>query len=282
MKTNFIKTAIITITLTFTILLNATAQAPDIEWQRALGGTDYDWASSIQQTSDGGYIVAGYSSSTDGDVTGNHDSTDFWVVKLNSVGTIQWQKALGGTDYDWASSIQQTSDGGYIVAGWSESTDGDVTGNHGYIDCWVVKLNSNGNIQWQKALGGTERDFAYSIQQTADGGYIVAGFTTSTDGDVTGNHGDYDAWVVKLKAGSTGISESFTGSSFSIPPNPATDRVRFPVESDVQLHSLTGQFITEAKNTRSLDITGLPAGMYFIALTNSNGQIIQRDKIVKQ
>lgn len=224
MKTNFIKTAIITITLTFTILLNATAQAPDIEWQRA----------------------------------------------------------LGGTDYDWASSIQQTSDGGYIVAGWSESTDGDVTGNHGYIDCWVVKLNSNGNIQWQKALGGTERDFAYSIQQTADGGYIVAGFTTSTDGDVTGNHGDYDAWVVKLKAGSTGISESFTGSSFSIPPNPATDRVRFPVESDVQLHSLTGQFITEAKNTRSLDITGLPAGMYFIALTNSNGQIIQRDKIVKQ
>ena len=116
---------------------------------------------------------------------------------------IQWQKTLGGTGEDYAQSIQPTTDGGYIVAGWTNSNDGDVTGNHGIYDCWVVKLNPSGTIQWQKTLGGTSYDVAYSIQPTMDGGYIVAGYTASNDGDVTGNHGSYDYWVVKLNPSGT-------------------------------------------------------------------------------
>ena len=112
--------------------------------------------------------------------------------------TIQWQKCLGGTVTDEANSIQQTSDGRFIVAGYTFSNDGDVSGNHGNSDYWVVKLNSSGDILWQKCLGGTIDDRAYSIQQTSDGGFIVAGFTVSNDGDVSGNHGASDAWVVKL------------------------------------------------------------------------------------
>jgi hypothetical protein len=172
----------------------------DIEWQKCLGGTNVDQAFSIQQTSDGGFIVAGGTWSNDGDMSGNHGGSDYWVVKLNSSGDIEWQKCLGGTDYDGASSIQQTSDGGFIVTGGKVSNDGDVLVNHGDYDAWVVKLNSSGDIEWQKCLGGTNVDQAFSIQQTSDGGFIVAGGTWSNDGDMSGNHGGSDYWVVKLNS----------------------------------------------------------------------------------
>ncbi|MEN6342839.1 MAG: YiiX/YebB-like N1pC/P60 family cysteine hydrolase [Methanospirillum sp.] len=175
--------------------------AGGLVWQRALGGSAVEDAFSVQQTADGGYILAGWLHSTDGDVTGHHGgSSDAWVVKLNDVGGLVWQRALGGSSGECAYSIQQTADGGYVVAGYTGSTDGDVTGypDGRGPDVWAVKLNATGGLVWQKRLGGTGNDIAYSVQQTADGGYILAGETHSTDGDVTGYHGDYDAWAVKL------------------------------------------------------------------------------------
>jgi PKD repeat protein len=172
-----------------------------IAWQRCLGGSDGDRASSIQQTSDGGYIVAGSTLSDDGDVSGNHGDRDAWVVKLDADGKVLWQRCLGGSNLDSASSIQQTSDGGYIVAGETSSDDGDVSGNHGDRDAWLVKLDADGKIAWQRCLGGSIEDGARSVQQTVDGGYILAGYTESIDGDVSGNHGDRDALVVKLDDG---------------------------------------------------------------------------------
>lgn len=172
--------------------------AGDIEWQKSLGGSSYDGAHSIQQTSDGGYIIAGYTYSNDGDVSGYHGKADCWVVKITHEGEIQWQKAFGGTGSDSAISAIQTIDGGYIVAASTESNDGDVSGNPGTDDIWVIKLSNAGDIQWQKLLGGSAADFATSIQQTNDGGYIVAGHTCSNDGDVTGFHGVADVWIVKL------------------------------------------------------------------------------------
>ena len=105
---------------------------------------------------------------------------------------IQWQKSLGGSDNEFAWSIQQTSEGGYIVSASTISNDGDVSDNHGESDFWIVKLDGSGTIQWQKSLGGSEYDHSYSIQQTTDGGYIVSGSTESNDGDVSGNHGTFD------------------------------------------------------------------------------------------
>ncbi|MBK5286119.1 MAG: hypothetical protein JJE25_12025, partial [Bacteroidia bacterium] len=166
---------IITLIVAIVFWVNGFAQAPAIQWQKCLGGTGDDRANSIQQTSDGGYIVAGSALSNDGDVTGQHGYGDYWVVKLDSFGTLQWQKCLGGDTMDYASSIIQTSDGGYIVAGHTRSNNGDVTGNHGSMDYWIVKLNSTGNLQWQKCFGGTSDDRASCIRQTNDGGYIVAG-----------------------------------------------------------------------------------------------------------
>ena len=198
-KLNMKKLFFVSIFLYSSLIIHS--QTPTIQWQRSLGGTSDDVACSIKGTIDGGYIVAGGSHSNDGDVTGNHGGYDYWVVKLNSLGSIQWQKSLGGSANEIASSIQQTTDGGYIVVGQSTSNDGDVTGHHGIIindDYWVVKLDNSGNIQWQKSLGGTQNDSGLSIQQTTDGGYIVTGYSGSNDGDVTGNHGTIDYWVVKL------------------------------------------------------------------------------------
>jgi uncharacterized delta-60 repeat protein len=146
----------------------------NIQWSRAIGGTNNDEAYSIQQTSDGGYIVAGVTRSFG---AGNYDAL---IIKLNSSGNIQWSRAIGGTNADEARSIQQTSDGGYIVAGWTNIFG---TGNYDFL---IIKLDSSGNIQWSRAIGGTNNDYAYSIQQTSDGGYIVAGATVSfgAGGDV--------------------------------------------------------------------------------------------------
>jgi len=171
----------------------------DILWQKALGGSGEEVAMAIEPTSDGGYIVAGSSNSNDGDVSGNHGDNDYWIVKIDNLGEIEWQKSLGGSNEDTATDVKQTTDGGYIVSGMTKSNDGDVTGNHGgENDYWIVKLDNLGEIEWQKSLGGGGYDFSYGIRQDADGGYVIAGSSDSNDGDVTGNHGMSDFWIVKL------------------------------------------------------------------------------------
>jgi len=180
--------------------LNVFSQVPAIQWQKCYGGTGAEQATSIFQTSDSGYVVAGRATSSDGDVTGYHGGPgDFWIIKIDALGTLQWQKCLGGTSSEEAHCIVQTTDGGYIVVGPTFSNNGDVSGNHGSDDCWVVKLDSSGLIQWQKCYGGsTGVEGAFSIIQTADSGYAVAGTATSNDGDVVGNHGMIDVWILKL------------------------------------------------------------------------------------
>ena len=149
---------------------------------KTFGGANNDVAYSIIQTNDGGYAVAGY---TD---TGSTvaKSNDFWVLKLDSAGNKLWDKTHGGADNDVAYSIIQTSDGGYAVAGFTDSK-----GNGNY-DFWVLKLDSAGDLVWDKTHGGADNDVAYSIIQTSDGGYVVAGETDSK------GSGFYDAWVLRL------------------------------------------------------------------------------------
>jgi hypothetical protein len=167
-----------------------------IEWRKSLGGTKNDEATAVQLTSDGGYIVAGISYSFNNDATNNYD---YWIVKLTSSGIVEWQKNFGGSKHEFARAIRQTEDGGYIVAGRTDSNDRDVTGNHGDFDCWIIKLTADGDLMWQKTLGGGNGDEARDVQRTSDGGYIVVGATNSIDGDVTNTHGLHDDfWIVKL------------------------------------------------------------------------------------
>ncbi len=259
-----------------------------LQWQKSLGGSEYDVANSIQQTNDGGYIVAGYSNSNDGDVSGHQGLTfvaDYWVVKLNSSGNIQWQKSLGGWANDFAYSIKQTSDGGFIVAGSSESTDGDVSGNHGggAPDFWVVKLNSSGNIQWQKSLGGNDGDEASSIQQTSDGGYIIAGFTYSVDGDVSGNHGGFDAWLVKLAPDGILATQNINKKEIALYPNPVKDVLYFSEEvTNMKITDVSGRLVKQILTYSKLaDVSQLAKGVYMISAVTKEGKTITR-KMVKE
>lgn len=179
-------------------------QAPPIAWQKSYGSTMSDYGESIQPTSDGGYITIGVSGANDNDASGNKGFDDVWVIKLDNIGNIQWQKNFGGTDYDQGLDIHQTLDGGYIFLALTRSNDLDVSGNHslvGQSDYWVVKLSNTGAIQWKKCYGGSSWE-GYNqggkMILTKDGGYCFAGSSRSNDGDVSGKHGQEDVWVVKL------------------------------------------------------------------------------------
>ena len=172
--------------------------AVSIAWEKSLGGSLDDEAYKIIQTTDGGYIAVGSSESDDGDVGGNNGLRDCWIVKLDVLGNIEWETNIGGTGNDTPHDIEQTLDGGYILGAFSSSSDGDVGGNSGMRDFWIVKLNADGNIIWETNLGGSNDDILESIKQTSDGGYIAAGFSSSDNGSVGNNNGKADAWIVKL------------------------------------------------------------------------------------
>ena len=182
------------------------SQAPAIEWQNTIGGSSDDNLYSIQQTSDGGYILGGYSSSgISGDKTeASLGGVDYWVVKLNSSGAIEWQNTIGGSSDDWLRSLQQTTDGGYILGGYSSSgISGDKTeALLGGFDYWVVKLNSSGAIEWQNTIGGSSDDYLTTLRQTTEGGYIVGGYSYSgISVDKTEEKlGVSDYWVLKLNS----------------------------------------------------------------------------------
>ncbi|MBK9729795.1 MAG: T9SS type A sorting domain-containing protein [Chitinophagaceae bacterium] len=187
----------------------ATAQvtAPEIQWQNTIGGNDSDELSSVIQTSDGGYLLGGSSTS---DISGDKTETyqgyaDYWIVKLNSSGNIEWQNTIGGEYDNYVYSVIQTTDGGYLIGGYSTSgISYDKTEVcQGGTDYWLVKLNSSGNIEWQNTIGGSSNDLLRSLIQTADGGFLLGGYSSSgISGDKTeANQGasyNSDYWVVKL------------------------------------------------------------------------------------
>ena len=167
-------------------------------WQRTLGGSYNDVAMSLTGTSDSGLVVVGYTESQDGDVQDAKGSSDFWIVKLNSHRRILWKKTLGGSWFEIAYSVASFYDGGVVVAGYTESNDGDVRGNHGGRDFWVVRLDEDGRVLWSKTLGGSYDESAFSVAPLPEEGLVVAGYSESNDGDVGENHGGKDFWIVRL------------------------------------------------------------------------------------
>jgi Secretion system C-terminal sorting domain len=221
------------------------------QWRRTFGGSLTEWGSAMAKTTDGGFIIAGHTDSQDGDVGPglNRDSGDIWVIKFNATGGIQWKKTYGANRYDEANDVIQTADGGYAMVCYTEGLNsGDVTGyKGGTSDIWVVKLNASGIIQWQRCVGGSKEDNGYSIAQTTDGGFVIAGNTYSNDGDVVGKPDNLqpDVWIVKLNGTGTGIlwQKVFRGS-------------KNDGASDVKATSDGGVIITGATNSNDIDFTG--------------------------
>jgi gliding motility-associated-like protein len=156
----------------------------------------------MRQTTDGGYILVGEGSIWGAPILPNLGETDAFAMKLDAAGNMQWRHTLGGnTDQEAFSSVIQTPDGAYVMAGWTKSTDGDICINKGQWDFFIVNLNSDGTTNWIKTCGGSLTDYANDILPTPDGGYLVGGVTNSNDGDVSGNHSinnNSDGWLVKL------------------------------------------------------------------------------------
>ncbi|KAB1156911.1 T9SS type A sorting domain-containing protein [Flavobacterium luteum] len=243
-----------------------------VQWQKCYGGSDIEHITSLIQTADGGYLIVGDTFSNNGDVSRNHGVIDLWVIKINAIGTIQWQKCYGGDGSDYLENIIQTSDGGYIGVGYTTSiNNADVLGNTsagawvikindlgviqwqkvydtdsensrfsrilqnsdggyvvagftqlasfpgfhgGFVDIVVAKMNQTGTIQWQKCYGGSgAEDGLHALVATNDGGYIFSSQTESNDGDVSGNHGNSDCWLVKLDASGTILGQNCYGGS---------------------------------------------------------------------
>ncbi|MBI3500792.1 MAG: PKD domain-containing protein [Bacteroidetes bacterium] len=185
----------------------------NLKWQKCLGGSSDEDSHTIVPTNDGGFVIAGHSDSNDGDVGTTKGLDDEWIVKIDSVGNIKWSKTFGGSNDDVAFYLTQTSDSGYAVIGYTNSNDGDVTNNHGGMDEWLIKLDSAGNLKWQKTFGGSSGDYGTRILTSPDNGFVLAGYSNSTDGDVTGNHGSFDYWILKTDSiGNLQWENSFGGS----------------------------------------------------------------------
>jgi len=181
------------------VFLGCSASAVEAQdlFANSYGGTGTEWAYSLQQTPDGGYILSGPSS------TSSAGSYDFWIVKLDAAGAVVWQKTLGGSADDIPNGMLQTADGGYLLAGRTSSYGA------GGLDLWVVKLDSSGNVVWQKSYGGSgSYDAAYSVRQAPDGGYYLAGWTNSFG---TG----YEMWLLKLDSSGNSVWQKAYGGSGS-------------------------------------------------------------------
>ena len=263
-----------------------------IQWQRCYGGTSSDFYPKVMVSNTNDVFILGSTNSRDGDVTNFIGNFDLWLLKIDSASNILWQKCFGGINYENAFSACPTSDGGIAMIGASYFDDGIVTGTHGMEDFWVCKVDSSGNFLWGKSLGGSQDDEASSIQETPDGGLILAGSTSSIDGDVTSNHGGKDYWIVKLAPLGLTVPElenSFMELNIFQSNNQLNLRYFSKHNQNAQLflYDINGKnvfeksiSVNEGINYNTISSTGLAAGMYFVRMDGEKGW--QSGKIVIQ
>ncbi len=227
----------------------------ETEWTRTFGGEDFENATSIIQTSDAGFLIAGNSKSREGHIKDHIGSYDFWILKLDQYGDMLWEKSLGSYGWDEAHSAIETKDGFFVIAGLSQSG--------GDSDYRVIKMNQQGDVIWNKTYGGSGDDNAHSIVETEDLGFVIAGYSNSSDGDVSKNNGKDDYWIIKIdKDGNLVWEKSFGGND--------GDQALQVIQSD------EGDFLVSGYTKVPYD--NFPEGYgqydYYIVKLDKNGNLI--------
>jgi hypothetical protein len=169
----------------------------EIQWRGYFGGSNNDRAHAVVASNDNGFVMAGFSESDDFDISNTQGSYDFWLVKVDTNGNMLWERSFGGTGIEISYDIANTLDNGYVVVGNTFSTDGDISGNKGESDIWLIKVDDAGSILWEQTYGGTQFDAAQAVISSKDGGYFIVGNSKSIDIDATLNNGENDIWVIK-------------------------------------------------------------------------------------
>ncbi len=254
----------------------------------------------MEQTGTGAYILSGWSSSNISGEKGENvrGLNDYWVVKLSTNGKIQWEKTVGGNGDDYLTSLEQTSGGGYILGGYSNSniSNEKTESSKGLNDYWVVKLSTDGKIQWDKTIGGNDYDWLFSIKEVEKNRYVLGGYSNSgISGDKTKkSRGTTDYWLVTLKykkqyLAETIASQSVAGSLkkndsknnyFGVYPNPAKDilYVQTSGKETVSLMNQAGKIllVKTIQGKGVINVGALPTGLYYLRnnATGSTQKII--------
>jgi hypothetical protein len=254
----------------------------NVIWSKCFGGGDLEEPYSIIASENGSFYIIAENTSNDGDLSAFYGASDAWILKIDSAGGIIWQKSFGGNGYDIPSQIIKTIDGGLIFVCTTSSNDLPVINYHGQIDFLVVKLDSLGDVEWEKCLGGSLDEYAQSIVQTQDGSYTICGYTSSFDGDVVFNHGEDDFWVIQLESTNTSTQEIIDPiKDLKIIIDNNNLNIRFTSEiskkgklllSDVCGRELLMKniFIEAGSNNLDFIYSQLSSGLYFITLSTES------------
>lgn len=249
-------------------------------WQKEYGGSLADRPTSIKSCEDGSYVIVGSSASQDGDVINNHGGFDYWIIKIDSNGNLLSSKCFGGSEIDYAEDVIQNNNNELIVVGYSESNDGDVTNNTDKKDYWIINVDSENELKWEKCIGDyTGEDKARSVVHAGDNRYLVVGYTDSFEGEVSGNHGDYDYWVIEISESTNSLNNIKNNIEFSIYPNPTKELINIEGENiqEIEVIDLNGEIVLKSDIILDvINLSTLSSGLYFIKVKNDKGMSIKK------
>ena len=275
----------------------------NIEWKQCYGGSDHDGVTALAEISDG-YIFGAYVNSNDGEISGWHGDNDIWIVRTDLWGNIIWQNCFGGSLSEFTSKIIVTDDDDILISGSTQSTDGDVTGNHTIseykYDIWMVKLNSAGELLWEKCFGGIwDEQVNFGFIKKTDSNFVIAGQTDygpSFDVNCTPHGGlyDKDLWVFEIKDTLTSVQTNVAFElNLKVCPNPASSDITLAFQNtehhtnmQLECYNIYGQQVHTEKiwkgqQETKIDLRGWAKGLYF-AVVKSEGTLAGSVRFIRQ
>ena len=251
----------------------------ETQWIKMIGGNREDIISKIIKSQEGGYLSIGYSKSNTDDVPDNLGEIDVWMIKFSEEFDIVWTKSYGGIGNDIFSSVVQTVQGDYLISGYTDSLEGFFSTQFGNDDAFFSKANDLGEIEWIKYLGGSESDYAKSVNLISNDKLFISGDTYSEDGLFEESKGNSDLWVMKF--GSFLSIDEFENERILLIPNPVNKKLFFSEKLfNIEIYNLSGQLVKKINMANELNVDSLIIGTYILKARRKNGEIFQ-SKFIK-